>query len=169
MVTSPPTPAIKEFLLANGLYAHDWSGARCEQCDKPCKNKTGVKIHKRFCYHSQCMQQKYFDRKDQQQNFAGTKAEDATKVEKLKEAQSSKPEVQCEGEKLRNVYKFKYLGSIFSASGEQKFDISRRIALAATRCGKLRHCFDAKAISLRTKLRIYLAAVISVLTYGSEA
>ena len=48
-------------------------------------------------------------------------------------------------------------------------DIKRRVALAAKRCGQLRHCFDADGIDVATKLKIYKAAVISVLTYGSEA
>ena len=76
--------------------------------------------------------------------------------------------MKCEGDQLENVFLFKYLGSIFAADGDQKHDIRRRTALAATRCGQLRHCFDAKGISMATKLKIYMAAIISVLTYGSE-
>lgn len=87
----------------------------------------------------------------------------------MTDAQKSKPKVTCEGEELKNVFKFKYLGSIFSADGEQRHDIKRRIALAAARCGQLRHCFDAKGINTATKIAIFKAAIISVLTYGSEA
>ena len=35
---------IKEFEVANGIYDHT-QAFRCEICDLPCKNKTGVKIH----------------------------------------------------------------------------------------------------------------------------
>jgi hypothetical protein len=115
------------------------------------------------------VQQKYFDRQNQKQNFAGTKAEDAAAKSKLVAAQKQKPTVQCEGNALRNVFHFKYLGSIFSADGDQTHDIQRRTALAASRCGKLRHCFDAQGIRTSTKLQIFKAAVTSVLTYGSEA
>lgn len=45
-----PPDAIKEFLIANGHYNYSWEGARCEECDKPCKNLRGVKNHRRFCY-----------------------------------------------------------------------------------------------------------------------
>ena len=58
----PPT-MIKEYLLANNQYDHEWTGARCPLCDKKCKNERGVKNHMRFCYHSQ---------HDSQQNFKGT-------------------------------------------------------------------------------------------------
>ena len=44
-----PPEAIKTFLLTNNLYNHLWQGARCERCDKPCKNRRGVKSHARFC------------------------------------------------------------------------------------------------------------------------
>ena len=37
-----PPEEIKTFLLANNLYNHVWRGARCERCDKPCKNLRGV-------------------------------------------------------------------------------------------------------------------------------
>ena len=87
----------------------------------------------------------------------------------LTEAQADKPTIKCEGYALKNVFKFKYLGSIFAADGEQEYDIRRRVALAAARCGQLRHCFDSKGISINTKLQIYKVAVTSVLTYGSEA
>ena len=108
-------------------------------------------------------------RSHDQQCFRGTKAEEAVRVTKMTDAQAKKPIINCEGEELKNVFKFKYLGSIFAANGEQMFDIKRRIALAAKRCGQLRHCFDAKGIDMGTKLKIFKAAITSVLTYGSEA
>ena len=41
-------------------------------------------------------------------------------------------------------------------------------AIVTTRCGKLRHIFSSPLISLKLKLRLYEAAVVSILTYGSE-
>ena len=37
------------------------------------------------------------------------------------------------------------------------------------RCGQLRQCFDSESISLRVKLNIYKAAVMSLMTYVNEA
>ena len=162
-----PPEDIKEFLLANGAYDHQWPGVRCDRCDAPCKNERGLAIHKsRHCYHCDHKQQRYFNRSGAQQNFNGTKVEEAAKLAKIAAAQKQKPTIECEGKKLKNVFKFKYLGSIFAADGAQIHDIKRREALAAARCGQLRHCFDAKGINIATKLRIFKAAITSVLTYG---
>ena len=129
-----PPNEIKEFLLANNLYNYDWEGARCDECDKPCKNIRGVKSHKRFCYCNKFNQQKYFNRTGQQQSHKGTKAESAAKTTKLIQAQRNMPVVKCEGSALNNAFRFKYLGSIFAADGEQQHNIKRRAALAAARC-----------------------------------
>ena len=77
--------------------------------------------------------------------------------------------MKCEGLSLGNVFKFKYLGSIFAADGSQEYDIERRVALAMKRCGQLRQCFDSEVISQEVKIKIYKAAVMSLMTYGNEA
>ena len=154
---------IREFLLSNDLYDHNWPGARCEQCDKPCKNAHGVKTHKQYCYFNTVV----CDRPAQ--SFHHRKAEAAAKTQKRKDAQASRPEVQCEGKSLENIFLFKYLGSVFAADGSQEHDISRRIALAMSRCGQLRNIFSSEQIPLNLKISIYKTAVSSLLTYGSEA
>ena len=60
-----------------------------------------------------------------QQKFTGTKAEEAAKLTKLIKAQAAKPKVKCEGHKLNNVFKFKYLGSIFLSEPKRKANIKR--------------------------------------------
>ena len=57
---------------------------------------------------------------------------------------------------------------MFAADGEQMYDIIRRINLTKARCGKLSHIFDHPNLSLHLKLRIYRAAVCSLITYGCE-
>ena len=64
---------------------------------------------------------------------------------------------------LKNVYKFKYLGSIFTADGDQSVDVKRRIALAMARMGELRQIFNS-GIKLALKLKIYKTAIYSILT-----
>jgi len=80
-----PPNMIKEFLIANDKYDHDWSGERCDLCDKPCKNARGVKCHRQHCYFSNTGQ------KRKKQDFKNRKAEAAAKTEKLKEAQKLRP------------------------------------------------------------------------------
>ena len=76
--------------------------------------------------------------------------------------------ITCSGKNLENVFIFKYLGTLFAADGQQQYDVKRRIALAMSRCGKLRHIFASPVITLNLKLRLYSAAVCSIFTYGCE-
>ena len=87
----------------------------------------------------------------------------------MKEAQQQRPVITCEGKALGNIFHFKYLGSMFTADGSQDKDLSRRIAMAMQRCGQLRHVFDSDDITVKMKISIYKAAVMSILTYGCEA
>ena len=149
---------VNDFLRANGLYDHNWRGARCPLCDMPCKSEHGVKIHMHSCLL----------RQEKEQNFTGTCAAGKVKTNKLIEAQKAKEAVCCEGESLENVFHFTYLGSVFSADGCQRHDIKRRVGMATTRMGQLRHVFNAN-ISFRLKMKIYKSAICSLLTYGCEA
>ena len=99
----------------------------------------------------------------------GTCADRKVKADKVEDAQKLKSKVECEGRSLKNVARFKYLGSIFSADGSQGFDLRRRIGMAMARCGKLHHVFDSEGVPLTLKLKIYIAAVTSIMTYGCEA
>ena len=56
---------VTEFLQANNQYEYDWTGARCEYCDKPCASLFGVKIHQKYCHMVD----------DGPQQFQGRKAE----------------------------------------------------------------------------------------------
>ena len=147
---------IREYELANGAYIHEWR-FRCDICDLPCSSTRGIAIHK--------------DRKhkaDKEQQFAGTLAADAVQVCKLVEQQDQRPSIVCDGATLKNVFRFKYLGSVFTADAKQKYDIKTRIAKALSRCGELRNVLDSRDISTKLKIRLYQAAVCSILTYGCE-
>ena len=69
----------------------------------------------------------------------------------------------------RNCWKFKYLGAIFTPDGSHMEDVCRRIAMAQTRHGKMRHVWKAKELYPRLKMRLYVSAVCSIMIYGSEA
>ena len=154
-----PPDEIKSFLMHNGLYDHSWPrDARCPYCDIKCKNSRGVTIHKRKCHH-----------RPTQQNFVGTCADMKVQDNKMAEAQKRKLRVKCEGAELKNVSKFKYLGSIFAADGSQSHDVKRRVAIAMTRCGALNQIFSSENLQPELKLDIYRSAVTYLLTYGCEA
>ena len=150
---------VNEFLKANNLYDYEWRGPRCPNCDQPFSCKRGVKMHQRF--HCQMAP-------DELQKFKGTKAAEKVKENKLEKQQQQRENVRCEGEKLKNVFRFKYLGSIFSADGDHKYDVRRRVGMAMARMGQLNQVFSS-GISFKLKMRLYKSAICSLFTYGSEA
>jgi len=84
--------------------------------------------------------------------------------------------VRCEdkmsmGEKgdIEKVDVFKYLGSYIRADGMMKTDIAERIKKAGNVFAMLRQrIFAPKHIDQQVKLKIYAAAILSILLYGCE-
>lgn len=148
---------INNYLKTNGLYDYEWPGARCPHCDKPFKSERGVKTHLRFCNYKPAAEQ----------SFTGTCAAKKVREIKISNANKAKPKAKCEDDELKNCYLFKYLGSIFAADGDETYDVRRRIGMAATRIGELRHVFNS-GIKFGLKMKIYKTAVCSLMTYGSE-
>ena len=68
------------------------------------------------------------------------------------------------------VDSFTYLGSLITNDGSSSRDITSRIAKAASAMSRLSNpLFRKHRISIRTKINMYSALVVSVLLYGSEA
>ena len=68
------------------------------------------------------------------------------------------------------VDSFTYLRSLITNDGSSSRDITSRIAMAASAMCRLSNpLFRKHRISIRTKINMYLALVVSVLLYGSEA
>ena len=68
------------------------------------------------------------------------------------------------------VNSFTYLGSLITNDGSSSRYITSRIAKAASgRCRLSKPLFRKHRISIRTKINMYRALVVSVLLYGSEA
>ena len=84
---------------------------------------------------------------------------EAVKVCKLVQRQQKRPE------KLKNVFRFKYLGTTFTVDTKQKYDIKTRIVKDLSRCGDLRNVIDHKGLPIKLKLRLYQAAVCSSYTH----
>ena len=148
--------AIIEFEKANGFFDQQWQH-RCPICEMPMKSAHGIKIH--------CAK---VHKTEKEQDFKGRLVDRAVQQDKLVKQQAHRPHVYCEGKQLDNVFKFGYLGTLFAADGDQRHDIERRLNLAKARCGKLRHLFDSPVLSLHLKLRLYRAAICSLITYGCE-
>ena len=159
--TSLHPQTVKEFEIKAGKYDASWPH-RCSICDHPCRSQRGVSIHAAKAHRENDKTA------DKAQNFVNSKADKAVRIAKWEEQQSERPKVVCEMEELENVFRFKYLGTLFAADGEQSFDIKARIAMAMQRCGQLGHMFNSEHLGQNLKIRLYVAAVLSLLTYGCE-
>ena len=79
------------------------------------------------------------------------------------------PNIGIGGCTLENVEDFTYLGSTISSSMSVDHEINSRIAKAATVMAKLnQRVWKNPKLTVKTRLRIYQACVLSTLLYGSE-
>ena len=80
-----------------------------------------------------------------------------------------KPNITVEGETLKAVDNFTYLGSAISRSVNIDTEVDTRIAKASAAFGRLRvSVWDRRGIKLPTKLKVYNAAVLPTLLYACE-
>ena len=70
---------------------------------------------------------------------------------------------------LEKVSHFSYLGSKITTDGDTNAEIMTRIALAANAFNRLSNIWRSKTLGNQTKIRLFNACVISVLTYGCES
>lgn len=78
-------------------------------------------------------------------------------------------DLTVDGEHIEQVSHFTYLGSILSSDGTIDKELTSRIGKASGAFNQLGSIWNNRNIRICTKVRIYKAAVITVLLYGSEA
>jgi len=83
--------------------------------------------------------------------------------------EATKPEIIVRGNKLEQVETFKYLGAQITKDGRSDKDVKSRLAIATSALTKLQPLLNNKSISIRTKIRLWRAIVISTALYGCEA
>ena len=84
--------------------------------------------------------------------------------------------INCEDEQqikigeqvVKEVENFRYLGSVVSKDGSASDDIKVRIGKASGAFASMTKVWRCRSLSLKTKIRIYEATVLSVVLYGSE-
>lgn len=93
------------------------------------------------------------------------------KVEKTKILEildSDPPQDVFESIAFKKVEEFQYLGALLSTKNDWSREISARIAKAERASFALSKFFKSKALSKKTKLRLYTAIIRPTLTYGCE-
>lgn len=79
------------------------------------------------------------------------------------------PVITVEGEPLKTVDKFTYLGSTLSRSVNIDDEVELRIAKSSSAFGRLRESvWERRGIKLATKLKVYRAVVLPTLLYACE-
>ena len=99
----------------------------------------------------------------------GTRAERKVIRKRKAQAQLLRGTVLIEGQPLKNAFQFRYLGSEFCADGDALVPVEARMEKAAVRFSMLCQIWKSSELSVALKLRLYAAAVVSVLIYGCEA
>ena len=89
-----------------------------------------------------------------------------TKTLRINAAQDTP--VTLGGKAIEDVAQFTYLGSIVSKTGGTEEDIRARIGKARHAFVTLKPIWKSRAITLKTKLRLFNSNVKTVLLYGSE-
>lgn len=90
------------------------------------------------------------------------------KTELIKTNTTADNPVMINGEPIKEVESFVYLGSIIDGQGGSDRDVKARIGKARGAFVMLKKIWSSKEISQRTKLRIFNSNVKSVLLYGCE-
>ena len=81
----------------------------------------------------------------------------------------TEPNILINGQRLKAVDKFTYLGSTLSRNVVIDDEIAARLAKANSAFGRLRKSvWDRRGITVETKIKVYRAAVLTTLLYGSE-
>ena len=89
------------------------------------------------------------------------------KTEVMGLATPEQPKIKCNGVQLQNVESFTYLGSTIAASLD--VEIEKRIAKASGTFGRLTsRVWTNRSLTLKTKLTVYRACVLSQLLYAAE-
>ena len=83
--------------------------------------------------------------------------------------EKTQPEIKVRGKTLEQVESFKYLGTQITKDGRSDTEIKSRLAMATAALAKLQPLLNNKSITIRTKIRLLRAIVISTALYGCEA
>ena len=80
------------------------------------------------------------------------------------------PNIKVNGERLKSVDKFTYLGSTLSRNVTIDDEVQCRLAKASAAFGRLsQKVWNRRGIRLETKIKVYRAAVLTTLLYGCES
>lgn len=77
--------------------------------------------------------------------------------------------IYMNGQQLKEVDTFKYLGATLTKDGRSTTEIKTRLAMATSAMAKLSKIWRSSDISFPTKIKLFRSLVISILLYGCES
>ena len=69
---------------------------------------------------------------------------------------------------LKEVEKFPYLGSYLTESGEVETDMEARLGKAGANFRTMNRIWKSRQINVKTKIKLYMAIVVSTALYASD-
>ena len=124
---------IKEYELSTGTYDYSW-WFRCPTCDLPCSSNRDIVIHS----------VKTQGKEKSHEFVVVTLADVVVEEWKIVTQQSLRSSIVWDGKPLDNVFRSKYLGTVFTKDTYQKYDTKERISQSQSRWGQLRHVLDPR-------------------------
>ena len=77
-------------------------------------------------------------------------------------------ELKIGNEQIKQVDRFKYLGSTITEDGRSESDIKQRIGIARSAFGKRRNVNSNRHVRIATRMRVMKTYILSSLFYGCE-
>ena len=130
---------------------------RCRWCCRFFDTARGLGVHVRSC-----------PLRSRERGQGSKSVKIAKRLLKVEEC-GDEEKVKLRGEELQNVFSFCYLGVELSADGDSLHAVEVRLATAGVRFGKLYEVWGSQKLYVSLKLRLYIAAVVSVGTHGFES
>ncbi len=130
---------------------------RCRWCCRFFDTARGLGVHVRSC-----------PLRSRERGQGSKSVKIAKRLLKVEECRDEE-KVKLRGEELQNVFSFCYLGVELSADGDSLHAVEVRLATAGVRFGKLYEVWGSQKLYVSLKLRLYIAAVVSVGTHGFES
>lgn len=95
----------------------------------------------------------------------------AINVEKTKtmSLNGNETKIMCDGQRLEQVHRFRYLGSWIEDVAECKTEVKARLAMGTTVLAHMTKVWKSHDVSKETKIRLMKALIWPVATYGCEA
>eukprot|EP01084_Bolivina_argentea_P020836 38705_1 len=134
---------------------------KCKICNRTFPNRASIPGHKAWCKR---------DRPYPSGSRKGTIADKIIKNKKIEKILNEiLPVIEFKGNKIKNKYSVKYLGSLFTMNGDITIEIKRRIGMASGQFRVYFNIFKNSELNINIKIRFYDALILSIALYGCES